>query len=516
MPGDDGILGLSGMLGRLVGLKLGELSDSSTATVMAASALYSLVSYYYDDIYDYFLRAVTVEITVDSRDDTYWWIAGWLAANESIKKNSTRFALVSQVTKRTYSSSEDEERSNNYYFLPDTGTHRIQYKGRYVWVTKKGADKKSRTRDAIDSYSLMVAGRKKDILVELIEEGKKVQDMMEKERTVIYSPDRYGDWEKLSSKRRRKLDTIFIKDEVVGKVVDDVENFLDSEEWYAQHGVPYRRGYLLYGPPGTGKTSLVTAIAGHLGLRIYTINVASSTLTDEGLFALLGSAPTKCILLLEDIDAAFVGRKKGSGSKSKVTFSALLNALDGVAAQEGRLVFMTTNHKERLSSALIRPGRIDRSELISYAGRKEVESMFTHFYGEKSHLAEVFWTKLIKTAKDEHGADMGKDDLPLAAARLQSFFLLHRGDADGAVRDVGDLVVSVMSTLRRGDSADFPSLALEEEEGKKKKKKSRRGSNQTGSGEEEEEEDLSSDTDESDNDEDEKKTGSADETDEDA
>eukprot|EP00297_Palpitomonas_bilix_P022727 CAMPEP_0113902882 /NCGR_PEP_ID=MMETSP0780_2-20120614/22132_1 /TAXON_ID=652834 /ORGANISM="Palpitomonas bilix" /LENGTH=33 /DNA_ID=CAMNT_0000895807 /DNA_START=125 /DNA_END=223 /DNA_ORIENTATION=+ /assembly_acc=CAM_ASM_000599 len=33
MPGDDGIFGLSGMLGRLVGLKLGELSDSSTATV---------------------------------------------------------------------------------------------------------------------------------------------------------------------------------------------------------------------------------------------------------------------------------------------------------------------------------------------------------------------------------------------------------------------------------------------------------------------------------------------------
>jgi hypothetical protein len=26
--------------------------------------------------------------------------------------------------------------------------------------------------------------------------------------------------------------------------------FLASEQWYAHHGIPYRRGYLLYGPPG--------------------------------------------------------------------------------------------------------------------------------------------------------------------------------------------------------------------------------------------------------------------------
>lgn len=42
-----------------------------------------------------------------------------------------------------------------------------------------------------------------------------------------------------------------------------------------------------------------------------------------------------------------------------VTFSGLLNALDGAAAQEGRLLFMTTNHIEKLDSALIRPGRCD-------------------------------------------------------------------------------------------------------------------------------------------------------------
>ncbi len=50
-----------------------------------------------------------------------------------------------------------------------------------------------------------------------------------------------------------------------------------------------------------------------------------------------------------------------------MTFSGLLNVLDGVAASEDRLVFMTTNHIERLDPALIRPGRVDYVQLIDDA-----------------------------------------------------------------------------------------------------------------------------------------------------
>ena len=63
------------------------------------------------------------------------------------------------------------------------------------------------------------------------------------------------------------------------------------------------------------------------------------------------------MLLLEYIDAAFVEREASSGSR--LTFSGLLNGIDGVAAQQGRLLFMSTNHAERLDPALVRPGRVD-------------------------------------------------------------------------------------------------------------------------------------------------------------
>ena len=50
-------------------------------------------------------------------------------------------------------------------------------------------------------------------------------------------------------------------------------------------------------------------------------------------------------------------RKAGESTSRGVSFSGLLNALDGVAAGEERVVFMTTNFIDRLDPALIRPGR---------------------------------------------------------------------------------------------------------------------------------------------------------------
>ena len=72
------------------------------------------------------------------------------------------------------------------------------------------------------------------------------------------------------------------------------------------------------------------------------------------------------IILLEDIDALFVQRES-VGRGGGVTFSGLLNALDGVRSQEGRILFMTTNHKEKLDPALLRPGRADYHVELNHA-----------------------------------------------------------------------------------------------------------------------------------------------------
>lgn len=129
------------------------------------------------------------------------------------------------------------------------------------------------------------------------------------------------------------------------------------------------------------------ALAGALGLEIYVITLSSPTMTDETLRQLLNTAGTKSILLLEDVDAAFVDRTAAAGAaSSRLTFSGLLNAIDGVAAQEGRLLFMTTNHIERLNNALIRPGRVDVRCCLGPATRQQARDLFVSFYRDLPHL----------------------------------------------------------------------------------------------------------------------------------
>ena len=74
-------------------------------------------------------------------------------------------------------------------------------------------------------------------------------------------------------------------------------------------GIPYRRGYLLHGPPGCGKSSFITALAGELGFSICVLNLSERGLSDDRLHHLLAVAPTESIILLEDVDAAFVSRE---------------------------------------------------------------------------------------------------------------------------------------------------------------------------------------------------------------
>ncbi len=68
------------------------------------------------------------------------------------------------------------------------------------------------------------------------------------------------------------------------------------------------------------------------------------------------------------------------GSKSKITMSGLLNALDGTMAQSGRMVFMSTNYPQRLDAALLRPGRIDVKFELGWASHFQMQKMFLKFF----------------------------------------------------------------------------------------------------------------------------------------
>lgn len=179
-------------------------------------------------------------------------------------------------------------------------------------------------------------------------------------------------------------------------VIDDLDMFKQSKDYYNRVGKPWKRGYLLYGPPGTGKSTMVAAMANHLGYDVYDFEL-TSVKTNTDLRKLLIETKSKSIMVFEDIDCSLQvtgkrkskeeeeGSKDGNGddpyaakqkeeeeedakSSSKVTLSGLLNFIDGIwsACGEERLVVFTTNHVDKLDPALIRTGRMDKKIEMSY------------------------------------------------------------------------------------------------------------------------------------------------------
>ena len=203
--------------------------------------------------------------------------------------------------------------------------------------------------------------------------------------------------------------------------------------------MPYRRGYLFYGPPGTGKSSLSVAIAGEFGLDLYEVKIPSVA-TDADLEQMFQEIPPRCVVLLEDIDAVWVDRssseKSGNGQDSapNCTLSGLLNVLDGVGSQEGRIVIMTTNRPEQLDSALIRPGRVDMKVFLGNISQKSAEEMFIRMFSPDLGVASLDMEEVRELAAQF--ASRIPDDT-FTPSLLQGFFQLHLESPRDAASSIG-------------------------------------------------------------------------------
>ena len=111
-----------------------------------------------------------------------------------------------------------------------------------------------------------------------------------------------------------------------------------------------------------------------------------------------------------------------------VTFSGLLNALDGVRSQEGRILMMTTNHREKLDPALLRPGRADMHVELNYASEKQMKGLFKKFFPEQAteELMQAFANEL--------------PEFKINMAKLQGHFLKYRDDPQGAIDNAKSLL----------------------------------------------------------------------------
>ncbi|KAK5728402.1 hypothetical protein LTR15_001538 [Elasticomyces elasticus] len=468
-------------------------------------------SYLWAQIERFFSDIFMSSVYIDEHDDLFDMVMGWLAAHQESTSRSRKMRAKTQRGSKAddaYDAAADDALDENGMFNFNKWSARTPprfepYYGRqFVWHAGKVFwFRRSRRKNEGQTMQVSWGSVPEDDIIELDCIGRSIEPIKDLLKTVrVWSLNRTsgtttirhptpkdrarfgGMWSKTSSRPSRPMDTVILDAEQKSMIIGDMNEYLHpaSPKWYATRGIPYRRGYLFHGPPGTGKTSLSFALAGIFGLEIYAISLQEPTLTEGDLMQLFNGLPRRCIVLLEDVDAAGLVRdglsdqdegtkKKPKGGKKNdneikaiegkavngahlsgtaanggivngeavsegkkeqpkkeeeytlkdlakelkavsapvrgrggnrgnnqdgqstvgISLSGLLNAIDGVATHEGRVLIMTSNYPEKLDAALVRPGRVDRKVGFRLAMKEQVRELFLRMYAASDELPEA-------------------------------------------------------------------------------------------------------------------------------
>ncbi|KAH9074688.1 P-loop containing nucleoside triphosphate hydrolase protein [Lactarius deliciosus] len=381
----------------------------------------------YSSSYSNLVDRLFITATFESDDVAFSWMMFWLSSLPQWRQFrdfsvSTGDLALGGEALMLYENEDEhpqQRRRRSVRYLPSyNASYRMWYKGRYVTVSR--VKEESRWYSDKSTLTIAIFSRDRSILDAMILEAREKWMSARSDKIDIYATERYGDdCNHVASRPKRPLNSIVLDEGTKELLLDDARDFMKSKKWYADRGIPFRRGYLLYGAPGSGKTSIIHSLAGELGLDIYIISLSKTGLDDASLNSLICSLPERCVAIMEDIDAAFThgitrdisgtdledprsrdpsrqgdddnpedspndkrdgARTSGVESGCKITLSGLLNALDGISAQEGRILFATTNRYHTLDPALTRPGRMDLHVEFRLASRYQASELYKRFY----------------------------------------------------------------------------------------------------------------------------------------
>lgn len=251
---------------------------------------------------------------------------------------------------------------------------------------------------------------------------------------MIKDDEYFEEWSETIFHTSKSFSNIFFEQKQY--VLEKIDFFLNNREWYIEYGIPYTLGIGLCGPPGTGKTSFIKALAKYTGRHVVCISlklIKNKSDLEKFFFEtqyveLNKGNPIgfdKKIIVFEDVDCNDIVLERHNESPNtvmvnmqsenevmvnsqietmklmkkitdsvnvtdltnqehtksdKVTLDDILNLFDGIRENTGRILVITSNHYDKLDSALVRPGRIDISLTMNNASHKIIREMYIYFY----------------------------------------------------------------------------------------------------------------------------------------
>lgn len=252
----------------------------------------------------------------------------------------------------------------------------------------------------------------------------------------------------------KSFDNLFFdgKEELINRL----DSFIRRDK-YKKLGLPETLGLLFHGEPGTGKTSCIKAIAKYLDMSIIVVpmsQIKTKKRLEELFFSPRINTPqNKRIYVFEEIDCngwenivrdralvkeqeenddntstsfekegdgVMVEKKKANKDDDKLTLGGILEIIDGIVECPGRVIIMTTNHKESLDSALMRPGRIDMA--IEFKKLRQC------------HIAEIY-KKWYGVDLDEHHVE-DIDNYKYTQAEVSQLLFKHESNPKGFIEEI--------------------------------------------------------------------------------
>lgn len=354
----------------------------AAAFASVAAALFAALKGVPKQIWSRILVLISYRVTIYQTDELYEYVTQWISDNHKSKARNVEYSTRSAESDMMNHSIDSEysagKKAKDITEIPIQDFFWMRKYGRWIRVAF-GQDKLENASSLksvyLKNYSFKGIFAAKAIR-KLLNEVNQTYGNSKKDPRFFISRDNYFAYmQHISGKA---LSQVVLNKSLKDSILTDINIWRDSKESYDRRGISYKRGHCYYGPPGTGKTTLARAIAIEYEMDVYSISL-NNIANDSAMLSMFSEIRPNSILLFEDVDAYFKGRTQ-INAKSKITFSGLLNALDGALQLNGVLVILTTNHLENLDPALLRSGRIDLIKEIGFASRIEIEEYLEMFY----------------------------------------------------------------------------------------------------------------------------------------